>query len=300
MFGIAVSRDCQRVPVAEEGTLEGFIAVVAYYRTNVKVGIQPDVLAFIAIVAAAYPAGKHAPFFITFDSVRVLCRAFTFRRPTILVEPNHNIDILPRHGERIAAVSCIAVNTDNLTGSPLHGHLFHFARARLCGQRDGLSWTKSRSDLIKLSDAIAFDVDGIGILDGLAIQVVAFAFGIVVFVLIERVVHIVARTRRSFTPHVFILLVFVDRHGAVEGAVADCFLVAANNSAHASFLSFDRHVARHAAVLYTVFILTSDAAHIGIIERGSFIGNDIGLYPAIAYGGNVSTIDKACDTAYLH
>ncbi len=161
---------------------------------------------------------------------------------------------------------------------------------------------------IKITDrhgagARGSDAERKDVADGIGVQVVAIADGVVVFGLVELSVQITplpAIANKVAGPAVVVINHTIEC--AVLGSAPMDYatfakltfnLFHADNSAYTIILRV-RHVARHAAVTYYSLIITGDAAHVG---RGGVVvmfRADIGLHPAVDYLGYARAIFYPC------
>ena len=90
----------QRMSVAEEGAAEGVVAIQTCGRGDGDVGIQSEILVAetVAVVDAPY---KFVPMLSAADDVGVVLRACCLQQLGFGCEVRYDIDIAPRHSERI-------------------------------------------------------------------------------------------------------------------------------------------------------------------------------------------------------
>ena len=181
--------DGHRVAAAVERAFERIHIRVTHHCRHVDVLGQLHVFACVHIAVGDVP-GKGIPFIRVAYYVGAFFRASTLRRP-VVIRICRNDNVATWHGEPIAVFDAIEVH--RIAVGILHVNVPHSV-ARCRGHRDGLvSASPWLVDLPASADhngtgPLSEDADGVGILDGMAIQVVAA--GSVVFALVECVVHV--------------------------------------------------------------------------------------------------------------
>ena len=244
--------------------------------------------------------GKRFPFLGVGDDIRVLLRAVALLRP----ESDGDAGIASRHGEHIVIVAVLMI-PDHLDivvvgifgDETLHDARRHIHADPVAGRHLIIVYTLS----IKISDrhgagARGGDAECKDVADGIGVQGVAIADGIVVFGLVELSVHIIsiALAIKVAGPAVVVINHTIEcavlGNARLLGAIPFaeffmiCDLIFATNSAYTIILRV-RHVARHAAVTYNSLIITGDAAHEGRGDGVVMFRADIGLHPAVDYFG---------------
>ena len=210
----------QRLAVAVEGALERAVLARASHHPNADVVGQLHV--FAAMVDASVDTeGKLVPISRAGDEIRGVGCAAALSWPVWYGEDGMDVDVFLRHDERIAAGTTIAKKGEIVAVGIRDGNFSRRARSR--GQRDLLMGAGSWNVILTVGadrhTALAYggDVDGVGILDGLAVQVLTV--GGIVLVRVERVVIILKRTTRGHDANPLVVLDVVDRHYAIESTV---------------------------------------------------------------------------------
>ena len=184
----------QRVAVAVEGALERVGLTRASHHPNADVVGQLH--AFAAMVDASVDTeGKLVPVIRTGDEIRGVGCAAALSWPVWYGEDGMDVDVFLRHDERIAAGTTIAKKGEIVAVGIRDGNFSRRARSR--GQRDLLmlagSWNVILTAGADRHAALAYggDVDGVGILDGIAVEVVTA--GGIVLAAVVRVVAVILR-----------------------------------------------------------------------------------------------------------
>ena len=276
----------QRVAFAEECAAEGAHTVGEFFsqangRRDSDVTGQLHKL-LVEVVTLAHVIRKGVPVFSAADEVGVGLRAFMCFYPVGAAESGREENIALRHGESIA-VRSIAAQIHGIVVRVGQGDVLR-RRAIHLSQPDGLVLSRAEYGSLKGSVAFVLDDDGVRILHGKAVEVVAaervevaFQPGVVkqvgTAVLVPQIAVLVS--------DVLVVLAVDAIARAVERDVVNGARVVAHDAAHVCVVV--RHVARHAAVLHVAVILAADAAHLGRDRHPGVFppGDDIGTHPAV-------------------